>query len=401
MPNNPLRSQFPFFGNSNNIYLDSAASSHKPQVVVDSIVDFYTKEYASNHGIHSLASDLNNRIEECRESIAELINVYSPSEIVFTSGATESLNLLASTIKVLKGKKKILVSVSEHHSNILPWQELAHRQGLEIEYFGLEASGKIDLVDLKSKLNIEVAILAITHCSNVLGIINDIQGICELASLYKIITVVDATQSIVHTDVDVRDLGCDFLVFSGHKIYGPTGIGVLYGPKKQLELLNNYKVGGEMVELVTMNKNYYKEIPYRLEAGTINLDGIIGLGTAIQWFRANKEQAWKIERELSQYCYTELQKISGIKFLVDYSGFSSGFHSTIFSFTITGINTFDLAQYLNLQNISVRSGQQCAGILHEYLGIDNSLRVSLGCYNTREDIDKLILALQVGIEKLG
>jgi cysteine desulfurase / selenocysteine lyase len=430
-----LRSQFPFFNNSSNVYLDSAASTQKPQMVITAITDFYSSTYSSNHGVHNLANNLNENIEECRTRIAKFINANSSKEIVFTSGATESFNLIANAIQVPKSKANVLIYIAEHHSNLLPWQVLAQKNNLEIRYFGLTKNGEIDYVDFESKLDSKTLLVAITHCSNVLGIVNNIEKISTKCTELGAISIVDATQSIVHTDINVREINCDFLAFSGHKIYGPTGIGVLYGKSEQLEKLDNYKVGGEMVELVTKEKNYWKEIPYRFEAGTINLAGIIGLNSALEWFADNRNEIFVAEDELHQYCQEKLIGIKNLKLITNqkpYNPNSNTFtkitttlnpnpavilnsfqdpftienksqnttNTPIFTFTITGINSYDLAEYLNLKNISVRVGQHCTGLLHEYLGIESTLRISLACYNTKEEIDKVINEIKNGIEKL-
>jgi cysteine desulfurase / selenocysteine lyase len=433
-----LRSQFPFFSNNSNIYLDSAASAQKPQVVIDAITKFYSNDYSSNHGVHDLANNLNDKIEECRTRIAEFINARSSKEIIFTSGATESFNLIANTIQVPKNKTNILICIAEHHSNLLPWQVLAEKNGLEIRYFGLTENGEIDIEDFESKIDAETFLVAVSHCSNVLGIINDIESICKTCSKYGAISVVDSTQSIVHREIDVKEIDCDFLAFSGHKIYGPTGIGVLYGKFEQLEKLDNYKVGGEMVELVTKEKNYWKETPYRFEAGTINLAGIIGLNAAIEWFINNQKEIFKIEEDLYLYCLQSLESVEAINLIANKNTVIPGLignpptnetkkpanlNSTvilnpfqnplttenksqnttnipIFTFTIESVNSYDLAEYLNLKNILIRVGQHCTGLLHEYLGLETTLRISLACYNTREDIDKVVEGIKNGIEKL-
>jgi cysteine desulfurase / selenocysteine lyase len=425
-----LRSQFPFFTNNYNIYLDSAASTQKPQVVIGTITDFYSSTYSSNHGVHDLANNLNDKIEESRTRIAKFINANSAKEIVFTSGATEGFNLIANTIQVPKNKTNILICIAEHHSNLLPWQVLAQKNDLEIRYFGLTANGEIDYIDFESKINSETLLVAVTNCSNVLGIVNDIEKICAKCSELRAISIVDATQSIVHTDINVQEINCDFLAFSGHKIYGPTGIGVLYGKSEQLEKLTNYKVGGEMVELVTKEKNYWKEIPYRFEAGTINLAGIVGLNAALEWFVENRSEIFVAEEELYDYALEKLIGIKNLKLVTNKSkiiqntqthdlnkkpvileSFQDPFTTEnksqnttnipIFTFTIQGVNSYDLAEYLNLKNISIRVGQHCTGLLHEYLGIESTLRISLACYDTKEDIDKFVKEIRNGIEKLS
>jgi cysteine desulfurase / selenocysteine lyase len=401
-----LRSQFPFFSKNSNTYLDSAASTQKPQLVIDAITDFYSSHYSSNHGIHNLANDLNDKIKKSRELIAQFINAESSKEIIFTSGATESFNLIANTIQVPKNKKNILICIAEHHSNLLPWQVLAQKNDLEIRYFGLTEDGGIDIQDFESKIDYETFLIAVSHCSNVLGIINDIAIICKISSEYGAISVIDATQSIVHSEINVKEINCDFLAFSGHKIYGPTGIGVLYGKLEKLEKLSNYKVGGEMVELVTKDKNYWKEIPYRFEAGTINLAGIIGLSAVIKWFTENKREIFEVESDLYSYCLKRLNGIENLKLITNKKTNTNeaitqnATNTPIFAFTIQGMNSYDLAEYLNLKNISVRVGQHCTGLLHEYLELDSTLRISLACYNTKEDVDKVVEEIKKGIERL-
>jgi cysteine desulfurase / selenocysteine lyase len=398
-----LRGQFPFFQNNLNVYLDSAASAQKPQVVIDSIVNFYSNEYSNNHGSHNLAFSLNQKIDKVRLKISQFIGAKSPQEVVFTSGATESFNLLASSLNISKDKTNLLVSISEHHSNMLPWQELANKNNLEVRYFNLLASGEIDLEDFNSKLDKHTLLVAVSHCSNVLGVINDVKTICKLANQKNALTIVDATQSIVHSALDVVDLNCDFLAFSGHKLYGPTGIGILYGKFELLNRLKNFKVGGEMVEFVTKEQNYWKETPYRLEAGTANLEGILGLGQAIEWFKMNQAQIFKTEKELFEYLKFEIAQIPRINLIVSENtseNLTKSKHAPILTFTVQEIDSYDLSQYLYLKNIAIRAGQHCTGPLHQFLGVNSTLRVSLACYNTKVEIDLFIQELKNGIKIL-
>jgi cysteine desulfurase / selenocysteine lyase len=567
---NNLRSQFPILKTQLNghdlVYLDSAATSQKPQEVIDAINNFYTNHNASSHSVHSLGSQVTEMVEQTRQVVADFIGS-GVDEAVFTSGATEGINLIANgflevslrchskldleskmaeniidysndlvklkfetedSLSVEKNTpsvcdchpsrgeldrhgfnslnrfcltpdSEILICVDQHHSNILPWQRLAELVGCKIVFFGVLDSGRWDLSDFESKLNMHTKVIAISNVSNVLGVAQDVGEINKILdqkyfsngrhieqseishasmlenqelsktkstttpsaslpplqrgelhshsfsinSMSRPIVVLDATQAVSHYAVDVKELDVDFLVFSGHKVYGPTGVGVLYGRSELLQVLPSYKVGGDMVESVTLCKNVYKESPFRFEAGTANFGSIIGLKAALNWFIRSRDEIFEVEDRLFGYLVEKLSEIEGLKILgevetLDYpvasqqpldrgnlglnlstSGGHLDFvanreakaypyksHKVIFShiplvsFIIDGVNSLDLALMLDQSGICVRSGQHCAGILHEYLGVDSSCRISLACFNTKQEIDLVVYEIKKAIKIL-
>ena len=404
---NEIRSQFPIFDNDINhkplIYLDSGATCQKPQQVIDSINNFYSKSYSSNHSVHFLANECSLMVENTRHIVAQFINA-KDSEIVLTSGATDSLNLIANSLLFgyleqsglrLTQNSTILISIAEHHSNLLPWQRLARIIGCNIVYFGLNDDGSINMQELENQLTkvnqTTTNLICVNHISNVFGLINDIGAISQLAKNYGALTIVDGTQAVAHIKVDVEVLDCDFYCFSGHKIYGPTGVGVLFGKKALMEQLSNNKVGGEMVQEVSTNGNYYKQSPWRLEAGTANFAGIVGLGSSLEWFETNRSKIEIIESFLTQYLSNKLKSIDNLTIYGDYDDLKNKI--SLFSCNIKGINGLDLATELDLSGIAIRSGQHCTGLLHQHLDISSSWRVSLACYNNINDIDCLIQKL--------
>jgi cysteine desulfurase / selenocysteine lyase len=562
-----LRSQFPILKTQLNghdlIYLDSAATSQKPQEVLDEINAFYTYHNASSHSVHSLGGKVTEMVEDTRQVVADFIGS-SVDEVVFTSGATDGINLIAngflevslrgdldvgSSIKktpvsletasplargnldlTLSAEKstpsaslpplkrgiahlslnnhnpfyltkdsEILICVDQHHSNILPWQRLAELVGCKIVFFGILADGRWDMLDFESKLSMNTKVIAISTVSNVLGVVQDVwemntilekrfctemtinnqnkklkskteqtpvsletasslargnldltlshSGMGSFATLKmtdcfcKPIIVLDATQAVSHFAVDVKELDVDFLVFSGHKIYGPTGVGVLFGKKELLEVLPNYKVGGDMVESVSLVSNIYKESPFRFEAGTANFASIIGLKATLDWFIRSREEIFKVENQLFRYLVKRLDEIEGLEILggvedftnprqalpatlfargnlgltKSHSGtgsfamlkmtatFNGKYHSgeldriSLISFNIKGVNSLDLALLLDQKGICIRSGKHCAGILHEFLGINSSCRISLACFNTFEEIDNTVECIKNAI----
>jgi cysteine desulfurase / selenocysteine lyase len=403
-----LRSQFPILQTKLNdhdlIYLDSAATTQKPQVVIDSIVYYYTNLNASSHSPHTLGVNVTEQIEQTRSTVAGFINTDS-SQIVFTSGATESVNLVAngflessvgsdhSNLFYLDEDSEILICVDQHHSNILPWQRLSNIIGCRIVFFGIHTNGQWDLEDFESKLNPNTKIVTMSNVSNVVGVVQDVRKMNKIlnqTNFPRPFIVLDATQAVAHFSIDVVELDCDFVVFSGHKVFGPTGVGVLYGRSELLEVLPNYKVGGDMVETVSMDGNIYKESPYRFEAGTGNFAGIIGLGKAIKWTIANQTNITDIELKLTNHLYDQLLTIPNISIIADNQHQNLENKIPLFSFTIANVNPLDLALLCDQQGICIRSGQHCAGILHEAFDLNSSCRISLACYNTTEEITKTI-----------
>jgi cysteine desulfurase / selenocysteine lyase len=572
---NNLRSQFPILKTQLNgydlVYMDSAATSQKPQEVIDAMTNFYTNQNASSHSVHSLGGKVTEMVEQTRQVVANFIGA-DVGEVVFSSGATEGINLIANgflevslgchseldseskndvisgdypvsfaatpskegeldyqdfvtretpdglsrqplnkeqfppnlsqthqtesfdSLKItgilvdgsinmdclvtrndnpfhLTPESEILICVDQHHSNILPWQRLSQIIGCKIVFFGALGSGLWNMSDFESKLNFNTKVIAISNVSNVFGVVQDMGVMNEVieqkfgtkgcyieqseisrASIGKSqkfstnksqthqrgsfaslkmtgfwrrpIVVLDATQAVSHLPVNLKELDVDFMVFSGHKIYGPTGVGVLYGRRELLEVLPCYKVGGDMVESVSLDQNIYKEVPFRFEAGTANFVSIIGLKAAIDWFIRSQNEIFKIEKELGEYLVQKLSEVEGLKILggfenldntpsaslppllgkgespVSVLGDKYKLKIPLFSFNIADVNSLDLALILDQYGICVRSGQHCAGILHEYLGINDSCRISLACFNTREEINFIIGKIKEIITKL-
>ncbi len=391
------KSDFPIFENNPElVYLDNAATSQKPQVVIDAITDFYTHTNANVHrGIHTLAEEATILYENSRYLISNFLGVDS-SEIIFTSGTTESINLIAQMlfehyISSKSRKKTILISEMEHHANLIPWQELAQRLDWDIEYVRVKDNYELDENDLSSKLKPETAIIALSHMSNVLGTIIDATSICKKAKAVnpEIITVIDGAQYIPHHKLDLgssKDI--DFYCFSGHKMLGPTGIGVLYGKKEILEQLEPAKFGGGMISKVERDSSSWAELPEMLEAGTPNIAGAIGLGAAINYLEnLDSKELLKHMHELSKYTLNKLQEIPELKLFYPEKQSSV---STIFSFAVKGIHPHDVAQLVDNDGIAVRAGHHCCQILHrEILKVPATTRVSLYFYNENDDIDKL------------
>ena len=389
-----FKNQFPIFQNEKINYLDTAASAQKPQLVIDEMVDFYQNKYANVHrGSCHLASMATSDYEEARKIVAQFINA-SEKQIVFTKGATESLNLIANGYADLLAKgDEILVSIEEHHANFVPWQQIALKTGAKFITFDILDNGEINMDDFEQKLSSRTKLVAISQLSNVLGIVNPIQEICQKAHEVGARVVVDAAQSIAHISVDVKKLDCDFLVFSGHKLYGPTGIGVLYGKEDALNNLSPYQYGGDMVQSVFVEKTVVKESPHKFEAGTPPFVEAIGLKKAIEFMNGiSMDEVEKHERKLTTYFLNELEKIKEVEILSPNPN-----KAGIVSFTLKEIHPTDIAFILSQQNICVRVGHQCAMPLHQRLGKEISLRVSFGIYNEKEDIDDFIMALKKSI----
>lgn len=398
------KEDFPILKSNQLIYLDNAATAQKPQSVIDSLVKFYSEQNSNVHrGIYKLSEDATQAFEKSRENIAKFINA-NTNEVFFTSGTTEGINIIANLIdhnEFIDSNTSILVSVMEHHSNLLPWQQLARIREIPLLFNVITEDYKLDLEDLYKKIDdYKPQVIALTQASNVLGTINPIKEIIkkirELSPLS--IVVIDAAQSIAHLNIDVKDLDCDFLVFSAHKLYGPTGIGIVYAKSKILESMTPFKLGGGIVNKVTEDDVTFNESPNRFEAGTPNIAGALGLSAAIDYINSiGKEEIFIYEKDLANYALTQLKTVDGLKL---YSPSDSVNNIGVFSFTLYGIHSHDLAQILDESNICSRAGHHCAQILHrEVLGISATLRVSLAFYNEKSDIDKLVEALETAKKK--
>jgi len=400
-----IRKDFPIFTRTIRdgkklVYLDSGATSQKPQVVINAEVDFYAKHNAAAHrGAHQLAEEATEMFEASRATVASFLGAKT-EEIVFTKSATESLNLLAYAFSnadpgsqfAISSEHSIVVSELEHHANLIPWQQLAKRSGAELKWFGVTSDGRLDESNIDSLITSKTKIVAITQQSNVLGTINNLDRIIEKAHKVGAIVIVDACQSVPHIPVNVTKLGADFLAFSGHKILGPTGVGVLWG---RYELLNNlppFLFGGSMIENVTMTDATWAEAPRKFEAGVPNMAQVVGLAAGIKYLQSiGLEKVHEHEKALTGYLLNELNQIPGIA-VVGPTDIS--LRGGTVSFTLNGIHPHDLGQYLDSAGIAVRTGHHCAWPLTRALGVPATTRASLYLYNDNSDIDALIAAIK-------
>ena len=384
------KKDFPIFENNKNlVYLDSAATSQKPKVVINAIANFYKKENANIHrGLYNLSVKATLKYENSKKIIADFINC-NEDEIIFTSGTTDSINKLSRSLtKLFKKKSKIVLTIAEHHSNIVPWQ-VNKNLNMSIQYIPLDKNNNLDYKAAKKIIDTNTAIISISHIGNALGNLNDIKKIIKLAKQNGALTIIDAAQSISRTKIDVKDLNCDFLVFSGHKTYGPTGIGIIYMKKELMNKIPPFDFGGDMIEVVSKEITTFSKETRKFEAGTQNLAGITGLAEAISYI--NKIGILKItkhEKELTEYTIKSLKKLKNIEILSPDNALG------IISFNIENIHPHDLASLLDDKNIAVRAGHHCNMPLMKALNIPGTIRVSLGLYNTKKDIDLLIKGIK-------
>lgn len=394
-----IKQDFPIFNQKINdetlVYLDNAATSQIPKFVEEKVRDFNEKERANVHrGVHTLGLRATNQYESSRQKVANFIGANNAKEVIFTSGCTDSLNLVAASFgeQNIQAGDEILVSIMEHHSNLLPWQQLAKRKQAKLNFIEINSDGLLDIENLKSKISSKTRIVALTHVSNVLGTINPIKELTDLAHEKGAIVVVDGAQAVGHFPIDVAQLNVDFYAFSGHKMFAPTGIGVLYGKKDLLDKMPPYRLGGEMIANVTREGATWAEVPYKFEAGTPNIAGAIGLGAAIDYLQSlDFELIQKHEQELTSYALEKLKNVSG---LTIYGPQKSNGRIGVISFNLKNIHPHDLATALDLNGIEVRAGHHCAQPLMASLDTESTVRASLSIYNTKNDIDKLVSSLQ-------
>ena len=395
MINYEIRKDFPVISNNNIAYLDSAATSQKPQVVIDAVAKYYETINSNPHrGAYSLSIDATKAYEDARNKVAKFINSESANQIIFAKNATECLNLIAYSfgLDAVFENDEIVLSIMEHHSNLVPWQFVAKTKKAKLNYIYLDYDCKLDLSDLENKINKNTRIVAITYVSNVLGTINDINTIINRAHEVGAIVVLDASQAISHIKVDVKQLDADFVVFSGHKMYAPMGIGVLYGKKGLLENMNPFLMGGDMIEYVYEQDTTYAPLPNKFEAGTQNVGAVVGLGAAIDYIeKIGYDNIQKIEKGLTTYA---MKKLKDLKFVDVYSTSSVDNHTSVISFNIKGVHPHDVASILDSYGVCVRSGNHCAQPLLRSMGIDSTCRASFAIYNTKEDIDRLVDSLE-------
>ncbi len=394
MNSEEIKKDFPILENKKIVYLDSAATTQKPIQVIKAINEFYKKHNANPHrGAYSLSIEATEVYENTRTKIATFINAKHREEIIFSKNATESLNLIAYSygLNNLKKDDEIVISIMEHHSNLVPWQKVSKVTGSKLNYMYINEEFELSNEEIESKITDKTKIVGITQISNVLGTINNVKKIIQYAHKKGAIVIVDASQSIPHMKIDVQDLDADFLVFSGHKILAPLGIGVLYGKKNLLNKMNPFLMGGDMIEYVYEQETTFAPLPNKFEAGTQNVEGVIGLGAAIDYIEnIGYDTIQKIEKELVNYAK---EKLSKLDFITLYLTPNSENHSGVISFNIKGVHPHDVASILDSEGVCIRSGNHCAQPLMRYLGIDSTCRVSFYIYNTKEDVDKLINAL--------
>lgn len=395
VPIEKIRSEFPalsqIINNHPFVYLDNAATSLKPKCVIDRITQYYSYETANIHrGAHFLADQGTVFYEEARAKIQKFINASSQKEIIFTRGTTEAINLVASSYgaEFLKPGDTILLTIMEHHSNIVPWQILAGQLKLKIEFIDIDNQGNLDWVDFQRKIP-QAQLLAVTACSNTLGTMNQLKEICRLAHEKGSVVLVDGAQSIGHTPTDVQSLDCDFFVFSGHKIFGPTGIGVLYGKKEWLEKMPPYQGGGGMINEVSVHGTTFNEVPLKFEAGTPHISGAIGLGAAIDFINGiGMNYIENYENQLLDFAIDQIKKVPGVQ-IIGHPQRRSG----LVSFGIDGFHHSDIGQIIDQQGIAIRAGHHCTQPLMKRLGVAGTLRASFSIYNTELDIQLLCKAL--------
>ncbi|MFH1588946.1 MAG: cysteine desulfurase [archaeon] len=390
-----IRKEFPILtrkikGNK-LVYLDNSATSQKPKQVIDAITDFY-KNYNSNihRGVHKLSEEATIAYEESHAKVAKFINAEF-EETIFTRGTTESLNLLAQTLKYRLNKgDEILLTEMEHHSNIVPWQIIAKEKELKLKFVEVTKDGTLDLESFKSLISNKTKIVSVIHMSNVLGTINPVKELGEIAHKYGALFIVDAAQSIPHMKIDVKNLNCDFLAFSGHKMFGPTGIGVLYGKKYLLEEMPPYMTGGDMIKEVTLKESFWNDLPWKFEAGTPNIAGGIGLGMAVDYInKIGLKNIEEYERQLTKEVFKVLKNTDFIELYGPKEN-----RGPVFSFNVKGIHAHDISSLLDDYGVAVRGGHHCAMPLMKKLGINGSVRASFSIYNTKEELNILVDALE-------
>ena len=394
---NKIREDFPILKRKVNgkqlVYFDNAATSQNPIQVINRISEYYKNENANIHrGVHTLSNIATDAYEKSRNRIRRYINASDSREIIFTRGTTEGINLVAHSYLSgkLKEKDEIIITAMEHHSNIVPWQILCEGKKAVLRVIPMNDKGELLSDKMEEMINERTKFISITHMSNALGTINPVKEMIRTAHKHGIRVLVDGAQSIPHKKIDVKDLDCDFFAFSGHKVYGPTGIGVLYGKEEALEEMVPYQSGGDMIRTVTFEKTLYNDLPYKFEAGTPNISGVIGLGEAIKYVESlgilNIE---KYEEELYAYAVSELEKFGGIRFIGE-----AGVRSGVISFDIEGIHPHDIGTILDQEGVAIRTGHHCAQPVMDFFKVPATARASFACYNTKEEVDIFVDAIK-------
>ena len=399
-----IRRQFPILNREVKgktlVYFDNAATAQKPQSVIDALISYYTQYNANVHrGIHTLAEEATLAMEKSRDAAQEFINAASREQIVFTKGTTEGINLVASTWgrQNIRPGDEIIVSNLEHHSNIVPWQILIEEKGATLKVIPVNEKGELIIDEYKKLLSPKTKLVAVNHASNALGTINPVREIIDEAHKVGALALIDGAQSTVHLDIDVQEMDCDFFVFSSHKMYGPTGVGVLYGKRELLESMPPYQGGGEMIKEVTFEKTTYNDLPYKYEAGTPNIADIIAFRAAIEFVNGiGKKNIKQYEDQLLQYGTSKLKQIPGLRIVGEAKDKVS-----VISFVVDKLHPQDLGILLDNYGIAVRTGHHCAQPLMDCYRIPGTVRASLAIYNTNEEIDELVVGLKKAIKMLS
>jgi cysteine desulfurase / selenocysteine lyase len=394
---NKIRQDFPIFQQPVNgkplIYLDNAATTQKPRAVIEAIIRFYTQECASVHrSAYFLGEQATELFENTRRKVCHFINAASPREVVFVRGATEAINMVCQTYgrAHVEAGDEILVSVMEHHSNIVPWQMLCEAKGANLRVVPISPAGEIIVERYEKLLGPKTRLVAMTHVSNALGTVNPVKEIVRLAHRQNVPVLVDGAQSVPHMPVDVQAIDCDFFVFSGHKMYGPTGIGILYGKEKLLDAMPPYQGGGDMIRSVTFKKTLYSELPYKFEAGTPNVAGAIGLGAAVDYLESiGMDNISAYEQDLLRYSTQALETVEQLRIIGNAEEKAGAI-----SFVIDSVHPHDIGTILNKEGIAIRTGHHCAQPVMDFFQIPSTARISFGLYNTREDIAALLDGLK-------
>ncbi|OFZ55008.1 MAG: cysteine sulfinate desulfinase [Bacteroidetes bacterium RIFCSPHIGHO2_02_FULL_44_7] len=397
-----IRSQFPALSlevhGKSLVYLDNGATSQKPKVVIDAVSHFYEKENANIHrGVHHLSQEATARYEEARTRIQKYIGAAHSEEVLFTSGTTGSINLLAFSFgELLKPGDEIIISAMEHHSNIVPWQMTCERKGCSLKVIPINQAGELEMESYAALLSDKTRLVAVTHISNTLGTINPVQKIIEMAHEKGAVVLIDGAQSIQHMPINVRELDCDFFAFSGHKVFGPTGVGVLYGKKELLDEMPPWQGGGDMIAKVTFAKTTYNELPHKFEAGTPNIAGGIGLGAAFEFLEGlDMNELMRHEQQLAQYAEEQLLRLPGVRLIGEAKEKTS-----VVSFVVDGAHPFDIGTLLDKMGIAVRTGHHCTQPLMDFYNIPGTVRASFAFYNTMEEVDVLVAGLERALRML-
>ncbi|MBU3193393.1 cysteine desulfurase [Clostridium algidicarnis] len=403
---NKIREDFPILSEEINghklVYLDNGATTQRPSVVINAVKNYYENSNANPHrGAHTLSIKATDIYEGTREKVRKFINAKSTSEIIFTKNSTEALNLLANSygLNFLEKGDEILISIAEHHSNLIPWQQIAKRKSLKLKYVYVNDEGRIEKEKLEEALNENTKIVSIAHMNNSLGVINDIEYIIEKAHEVGAIAIVDGAQSVPHMGVDIQRINADFLVFSGHKMLGPMGIGVLYGKEEILEKMPPFLFGGDMIEYVSEEETSFAELPYKFEAGTQNVEGAAGLSAAIDYIEdLGFDFIKSVEEDLTMYALQELKKIPYIDI---YGPLDTTNRGGIISFNVKDVHPHDVATILDSYGVAIRAGHHCAQPFMKYMNLNSTCRISFYFYNTREEVDIFIEAIKSVRKWLG